>query len=99
MSHLASYPLAKPQSKEKGLSFRLPLLAIIGALTLTACGIKGDLKTPPPLWGADKPASDTEVQPSEVDEDSVLNDNAIESNDESNLYEERVDDPFNPSPN
>lgn len=83
----------------KPLSLRLMILTPLSALTLAGCGIKGDLKTPPPLWGADKPASDTHSNPSEGDEDSVLNDNALETNDESNLYEERVDDPFGEAPN
>jgi len=39
------------------------ILALIGAFALGACGIKGDLQTPPPLWGdknqeAEKPADE-----------------------------------------
>jgi len=36
----------------------LTLLGLISAstVTLAACGIKGDLKTPPPVFGADKQA-------------------------------------------
>jgi len=33
---------------------KFALTALLGAFalgTLAACGIKGDLKTPPPLWG------------------------------------------------
>jgi len=35
------------------------ITAIVASFALSACGIKGDLKTPPPVWGEDKP----ETQP------------------------------------
>lgn len=28
-------------------------VTLIAGFTLSACGIRGDLKTPPPLWGED----------------------------------------------
>lgn len=34
----------------------LSLSTVIAAASLSACGIKGDLKTPPPVFGADKAA-------------------------------------------
>lgn len=34
----------------------LSLSALIAAASLAACGIKGDLKTPPPVFGSDKVA-------------------------------------------
>jgi len=30
---------------------KFTLAALVGAFVLGACGIKGDLDTPPPLWG------------------------------------------------
>ncbi|NNC36574.1 MAG: hypothetical protein HKO02_03890 [Hyphomonadaceae bacterium] len=30
---------------------KLVAASLIGAFALGACGIKGDLQTPPPLWG------------------------------------------------
>ncbi|PHQ66787.1 MAG: argininosuccinate lyase [Robiginitomaculum sp.] len=39
---------------------KLTLTALLGVFalgTLAACGIKGDLKTPPPIWG-DKSQTD-----------------------------------------
>ncbi len=30
---------------------RLICLALISAFALSACGVKGDLETPPPMWG------------------------------------------------
>lgn len=30
---------------------RLLTTALISAFVLSACGVKGDLQTPPPLWG------------------------------------------------
>lgn len=36
---------------------KLVAVSLISAFALGACGIKGDLQTPPPLWGdKDKPA-------------------------------------------
>ncbi len=32
-------------------SRRLTIAALVGAFALGACGIKGKLDTPPPLWG------------------------------------------------
>jgi len=32
-------------------SRRLTIAALVGAFALGACGIKGQLDTPPPLWG------------------------------------------------
>jgi len=38
---------------------KLITVSMISAFALGACGIKGDLKTPPPLWGdKDKPAKE-----------------------------------------
>jgi len=39
--------------KRRTLSIRLVSLSLIAVFALSACGIKGDLKTPPPLWGED----------------------------------------------
>lgn len=41
--------------------YLLPL-AMTAALLLSACGIKGDLETPPPIWG-DKSSTDQPVSP------------------------------------
>lgn len=30
---------------------RLIALILVGGFVLSACGIRGELKTPPPLWG------------------------------------------------
>jgi len=45
---------------------KLTLAAIVSAFVLGACGVKGNLKTPPPIWGekskqepADKPQDQT----------------------------------------
>ena len=57
------------------------LFAIALFMPLTACGIKGGLKTPPPVWGseadaaqsdeADTASSDTETDLLEEDEEDV----------------------------
>jgi predicted small lipoprotein YifL len=38
----------------------LLLAAITTSLGLSACGIKGTLKTPPPVWGEEKPQEPTD---------------------------------------
>ena len=40
---------------------KLIIATLISSFVLVGCGIKGDLKTPPPLWG-DKKADQTETQ-------------------------------------
>ena len=50
--------------KRRTLSVRLIALSLIAGFTLSACGIKGDLKTPPPLFGED---IRTEAQKAEVE--------------------------------
>ena len=50
--------------KRRTLSVRLIALSLIAGFTLSACGIKGDLKTPPPLFGED---IRTDVQKAEVE--------------------------------
>jgi predicted small lipoprotein YifL len=39
------------------------VLALAGMLLLSACGIKGELETPPPIWG--EKASETQPEPPE----------------------------------
>jgi len=39
--------------KRRQLSVLFIPTSLIVAFALSACGIKGDLKTPPPLWGQD----------------------------------------------
>lgn len=34
-------------------SYRFIILSLMSAFALSACGIKGNLETPPPLWGED----------------------------------------------
>jgi len=39
--------------KRRQFSVRLTCVCLMAAFLLPACGIKGDLKSPPPLWGED----------------------------------------------
>ena len=39
--------------KRRQLPARLLCLTLISGFALSACGIRGDLQTPPPLWGED----------------------------------------------
>jgi len=48
---------------------KLILTAIISSFALGACGVKGELKTPPPMWGdksktkpADKPQEEAPAE-------------------------------------
>ena len=42
----------------------LIILSLLSTFALSACGIKGELKTPPPVWG------EKSEQPSDQDSDS-----------------------------
>jgi len=43
---------------------QIAALTLAGMLLLSACGIKGDLETPPPIWG--EKASETQPEPPET---------------------------------
>jgi len=79
-----------PAHSRNSLNLRLTLMITLSSLILTACGIKGGLKTPPPLWGADK-SSKVETA---NDENSILDENGLENRDDSDLYGDIIDDPF-----
>lgn len=46
---------------------RLIALTLVGGFALSACGIRGDLKSPPPLWG-------DQSEPQEQSEDKAIED-------------------------
>ena len=52
----------KIQIMEFAMKRALSLTLIASAFALSACGVKGDLKTPPPMWG-DKPAAEKPAEP------------------------------------
>lgn len=37
-------------------------ITLIASFALSACGIRGDLKTPPPLWGDDKRTAEQKAE-------------------------------------
>lgn len=41
------------------------LLVVLAASCLSACGLKGDLERPPPLWGDPAPQAPAEPPPSD----------------------------------
>jgi predicted small lipoprotein YifL len=49
-------------------------IVLIGAFALGACGIKGDLQTPPPLWG------DKDKQAESADEKKPVSDKQESNN-------------------
>lgn len=54
----------EPLMKRRQVPARLLCFTLIAGFALSACGIRGDLKTPPPLWGED---IRTEAQKAEVE--------------------------------
>ncbi len=44
------------------------LLGMFALGTLSACGIKGELKTPPPIWGDKAQAEKTQAEKTEMDQ-------------------------------
>lgn len=70
----------------------------ITLFSLSACGIKGPLETPPPLWGDEKPKSD-ETKPAEKAKDeSIFDSSPIDNkNDEDDIFGDSYlesDEPF-----
>jgi predicted small lipoprotein YifL len=65
----------------------------VAILTLSACGIKGSLETPPPLWGDETTSKDETKK-----DDSVLDESPIsKTNDEDNIFSDDYlenDEPF-----
>lgn len=44
---------------------RLLALTLISAFALSACGVKGDLETPPPMWGDKSKSEQTDKKPAD----------------------------------
>ncbi len=65
----------------KTLPKALMALLFVGSVTLTGCGIKGDLATPPPLWG------DAKAETEQADEDSILNESPLDD-EQDDLFED-----------
>jgi|GEM_PF-2301026 len=40
---------------------------LISGFTLSACGIRGELKTPPPIWGDDKRTAEQKAEDAKSD--------------------------------
>lgn len=55
------------------ISYWLVALLSTSTLALTACGVKGDLETPPPLWG-DKAKQDSSQDKTDDTSDDDLSD-------------------------
>jgi len=53
------------------MSARLLIIAmVLGAMTLSACGKRGTLQRPDPMWGSAAEAEDVEAAPEGEDDDS-----------------------------
>ncbi|MCF6275663.1 MAG: hypothetical protein L3J05_07855 [Robiginitomaculum sp.] len=44
------------------------LLGVFALGTVSACGIKGELKTPPPIWGDKAQTEKTQAEKTEMDQ-------------------------------
>jgi len=71
----------------KSLNIYLTLSLLLGSFSLTGCGIKGPLKTPPPLWGEAKTKVDKKP-----DEDSVLSGSPIDNKQDDIFDEDYVEE-------
>lgn len=60
---------------------RLVLAILVASSCLTACGIKGDLDTPPPLWGETK----SEAENTSAN-NPVLNKSPIDNNEDDDIF-------------
>lgn len=69
------------------LNLYLTLALLLSSVSLTGCGIKGPLKTPPPLWGETQNPVDAKP-----DEDSVLNGSPIDEKQDDIFDEDYVDE-------
>lgn len=53
---------------KRRLNFNALIAAtLIAGCTLSACGIRGDLKTPPPLWGEDTRTAEQKAEAAKDD--------------------------------
>lgn len=62
-------------AKFKTTSFYSAIIILLGMVCLSGCGIKGDLNTPPPLWGDAKSEADNPAERNPVLDDSPINNN------------------------
>lgn len=62
-------------AKFKTSRFHAIILMFLGMVCLSGCGIKGDLATPPPLWGDAKSEADNPAERNPVLDDSPINSN------------------------
>ncbi len=76
-----------PTVRRNSLTTGLTLTLILGSLALTGCGIKGSLKTPPPLWGEAR--NEVGKKPNEG---SVINDSPIDDKEDDIFDEDYVDE-------
>lgn len=73
-------------ARRNSLNLYLTLALLLGSASLTGCGIKGSLKTPPPLWGeaqnqvGEKPDEDSVVSESPIDDeqDDIFDEDYVE---------------------
>lgn len=49
------------------LSLKMTILSLLGVCMLAGCGIRGDLKTPPPLFGAESTVDPDRVPTGDLD--------------------------------
>ena len=74
-------------TRRNSFNLYLTLALLLGSVSLTACGIKGPLKTPPPLWG--EAQNEVDEKP---DEDSVISESPIDDEQDDIFDEDYADE-------
>jgi len=68
-------------AKLKNRSLLFALAASCAVSCLSACGVKGALSTPPPLWGETKSEADNPAE-----SNPVLNESPISNNEDDDIF-------------
>lgn len=63
------------------LTLRAVIAVLIGSFCLSACGVKGDLDIPPPLWGEAKNEADNASAGN-----PILNESPIDNNEDDDIF-------------
>lgn len=68
-----------PNPSKLNLSLKMTILSLLMASLLAGCGIRGQLKTPPPLFGGEKTVDAERVPTEDLDAENKENDELDEA--------------------
>lgn len=68
-------------AKFKNQSLLFALTASFAVTCLSACGVKGDLSTPPPLWGETKSEADNPAE-----SNPIFNESPISNDEDGDIF-------------